>query len=340
MQENLDTEVTCPSPRGKYELDGSGGGWDENSVASSRSSGSTNDTKDGSLSRLESSAYTDAMSCESLSSHDENYFDLIEDYARAKSKKLMAIRDFNERRKRVVESIRPVKKTVSQVDLKSVEETSYEQHRSHSLTDLAAAAASMPAPKPSSRDFDDECIVGGHRLRHRCKGHLHVADSGDEDEDVDDSITRYRRHSLHDCEKSTRGDLVSPLDMDTQQLLRNAQRLIESINETLSKNETTNDEHTGQQLGQSQMTISSVLGEDRPTTRLESCAENYDNFDGDWRRAPRSATITGTVCRAEVAATTNQLDLCQQYGKIEVSPCTQTVTFFHILVYKFYCTSN
>lgn len=312
LQENLDTEVTCPSPRAKFELDGSGAGWEENSVASSGSSGSTNDTKDGSLSRLESSAYTDAMSCESLSSHDENYFDLIEDYARAKSKKLKAIRDFNERRKRVVESIRPVKKTVSQVDLKSVDETGYEQHRSHSLTDLAATAASPPAP--SSYDFGDECLEAGNRLVQRLSRR-----HSDSDEDVDDSMGLYRRHSLYECETNTCGDLLSSVDMDTQQLLRNAQRLIESINETLSKNETTemtNDDLTANPLGESQMTTSTTERADSRSARLEYCGANYANVDA--RPASNSATISDKVC-SDVAGSTDKLDSYQQYCKLQVS---------------------
>lgn len=331
--ENLDTEVTCISPQEKNEVDGNGGGWDKNSVASSHSSGSTNDTNDDSLSRLESSAYTDAMSCESLSSHDENYFDLIEDYARAKSKKLKAIRDFNERRKRVVESIRPVKKTVSQVDLKSMEETSYEPHRSHSLIDLAATAtaSSLPLPASSSQNFDDEYGSPGG-LVHRYN-HWHSS-GDDDDEDVDNMSTRYRRHSLNDCcEKNTCSELSS-VDMDTQQLLRNAQRLIESINETLSKNEMTTDESNNETFSKNEMTndklannprtdlqtTSSVLSEDHPSVGVKS---DDGNFDLNHQQTRSFTTVTGVLSQTDIT-TADNIDSSQLYCcTIEVSPSFQ-----------------
>lgn len=149
------------------------------------------------------------MSCESLSSHDENYFDLIEDYARAKSQKLKEIQNFNERRMQV-ESLRPVKKTISQVDLKLMDE-SYEHHRSQSLTDLA---------------HEDECFRNQRQ------------NSVDENS-IDDGC------KFMSDEESEHNDISTSIDMDTQQLLRNAQRLIESINETLSKNENLIDEEKG-----------------------------------------------------------------------------------------------
>lgn len=196
VTENLDTDVTCLSSQEKDEESG----FDRNSLASSGSS-----TNDQDLSRLESSTFTDTVSCESLSSHDENYFDLIEDYARAKSQKLKEIQNFNERRKHV-ESLRPVKKTISQVDLKSLDDT-YEQHRSHSLTDLA-------------RD-DDNDSCANDAVMYRSVN--------------DGSMTDVFRFTPSDDED--KGKDFPPLDIDTQQLLRNAQRLIESINETLSKGE-------------------------------------------------------------------------------------------------------
>lgn len=193
--DNLDTEITTVSPQDKEEDTGS----DRNSLASSGSS-----VNNQSLSRLESSMYTDTISCESLSSHDENYFDLIEDYARAKSQKLKEIQDFNERRKHV-ESMRPVKKTVSQVDLKSMDDN-YEHPRSQSLTNLA-------------HENEDDNYTNSVQM------YKNVSNDSVSDE----------FHCPSDEENADKD--IFNIDMDTQQLLKNAQKLIESINETLSKSE-------------------------------------------------------------------------------------------------------
>ncbi len=247
--ENLETEVTCASPPAKEDFNGS----DQNSLASSASS-----TNEQSLSRLESSIYTDTMSCESLSSHDENYFDLIEDYARAKSQKLKEIQDFNERRKHV-ESLRPVKKTISQVDLKSMDDN-YEQHRSQSLTDLA-------------HEKEDDY------------------DSGPQLYDIiRQSSLSDDYHFLSDEEKENED--FSSVDMDTQQLLRNAQKLIESINETLSKSENTPDQPTNNEKNMNK------IAEDYKIEHSDECHEkensasdaNITYFENE---SPKSEDVIG-----------------------------------------------
>ncbi|XP_065202147.1 ribosomal protein S6 kinase delta-1-like [Planococcus citri] len=223
VAENLETELTSCTAMQENANDSS---EEDDSLMNSNYSSNNGDDDDDdiSLSRLESSGYTNTQSCESLSSHDENYFDLIEDFARAKVQKLKEIQDFNERRQ-CIETLRPVKKTVSQVDLKTLDD-SPEQCRSHSLTNLTY-----------NNDGEDGGVLGyPEDLNRDVGGDVRLYRSSSMSHDVLRDSDPYSYSSLFNVQNEEFSK--SSLDVvDTQQLLQNAQKLIDSINETLAKSE-------------------------------------------------------------------------------------------------------
>lgn len=193
--EELDTEISCSIQQDN------GGNDNENEAVSNDSSYNSNDSSNiyHSLSRLESSLYTGATSCESLSSRDDSYFDLIEDYARIKNKKLREVMNFSDKW-RNYESVKQIKRTCSQSDIKFLSD-SFEVHKSHSLSNLMDQNADYNLNLFANQNIS--------------------------------SVDEYRFYSCKKEEKS---------DINTVNLLRNAQLLIDSINDTLSKNEHTEKE--------------------------------------------------------------------------------------------------
>lgn len=238
VAENLETELTScatlqDNANDSSEEDGSLMNSNYSSNNDEPGFDDDDDDDDVSLSRLESSGYTDTQSCESLSSHDENYFDLIEDFARAKVQKLKEIRDSNERRQRI-ETFRPVKKTISQVDLKLLDDCA-EQCRSHSLTDLTYDIGD----EDGAAAFNDNVLnnADNHHDRRNHDVRLYRSNSVSHDSAAYERETYSYSSLLNVNVQNEQFPDNSPDIVDTQQLLQNAQKLIDSINETLAKSE-------------------------------------------------------------------------------------------------------
>lgn len=324
--ENAESEITCVTPQQGDDVDEDGNS-SADSVDDARSLGSSsnNSRNNSSLSRLESSMYTtDTLSCESLNSsysRDASYFDLVEDYARAKNEKLREIQDFHDRQKHM-ETRKLVKKTASQVDLKSADDDNY--YRSQSLNDLAHEDQDDCVVVVKPNDVTTTLLDSPLSDRNKNNNNKNFSDS---DDNVDD-----------------RDSLLSYQDIDdTQRLLRNAQKLIESINETLMKSENMTKENnnnnpvTAEDVDTTATATDIVYQDEQETTAAEtelgnvSCSPNLESNELQNLSEDKNNLFDSNVATADYKTKYNASSIIRSPGSETVPSITEEYSATAIL---------